>query len=65
MVRRSVADLAQSPNLPCILVLKNNLACILRKRTKLGIEVVFPETPDAPVEVSLKELEENDAMQLD
>jgi len=58
MVRRPLNDLAQSANLPCILVLKNNLACILRKRTKLGVEVVFPETPDAPVEVSLKELQE-------
>jgi len=58
MVRRPLADLVQSPNLPCILVLKNNLACILRSRTKLGAEIVFPETPDAPVEVSLKDLEE-------
>ncbi len=58
MVRRSLTDLAQSPNLPCILVLKNNFACILRGRTKEGVEVVFPETPDAPVQVSLAELQE-------
>lgn len=58
MVRRSLDDLAQSANLPCILVLKNNLACILRKKTKMGVEVVFPETPDAPVEVSLKDLQD-------
>ena len=58
MVRRPLVDLAQSPNLPCILVLKNNLACILRARTKLGVQIVFPETPDAPVEVSLADLQE-------
>ena len=58
MVRRPVEELAQSANLPCILILKNNLACILRKKTKLGVELVFPETPDAPVEVALKDLQE-------
>jgi ATP-binding cassette subfamily C protein LapB len=58
MIRRPLADLVQSHNLPCILVLKSNLACILRRRTAQGAEVVFPETPDAPVEVSLTDLQE-------
>jgi ATP-binding cassette subfamily C protein LapB len=58
LARRPLAELVQSANLPCIIVLKNNLACILRKKTKLGVEVVFPETPDAPVEVSLADLQE-------
>src|SRR3989338_952106 len=34
MVRRPLKDLADSPNLPCILVLKDNHACILRGRRK-------------------------------
>ena len=58
MVRRPLSELVQSANLPCIIVLKNNLACILRRKTKLGAEVVFPETPDAPVEVSIADLQE-------
>ncbi|MEZ0224231.1 MAG: type I secretion system permease/ATPase [Alphaproteobacteria bacterium] len=58
MVRRSLKDIIESPNLPCILVLKRNSACILRGRGKKGIEVIFPETPDAPVDISPAALQE-------
>jgi ATP-binding cassette, subfamily C, bacterial LapB len=58
MVRRSLKEIIESPNLPCILVLKNNLACILRGRGKTGIEVIFPETPDAPVDIAPAALQE-------
>ncbi|MDE1153539.1 MAG: type I secretion system permease/ATPase [Micavibrio sp.] len=57
MVRRPLKDLAESPNLPCILVLKNNHACILRGRNKNGIEVTFPETPDAAINLTPSELQ--------
>lgn len=58
MVRRPLRDLAEAPSLPCILVLKRNMACILQgRRGKDGAEVVFPETPDAPVVISLNELQ--------
>lgn len=57
MVRRPLKDLIESPNLPCILVLKRNLACILRGRSKNGVEVIYPETPDAPVTISATELQ--------
>lgn len=55
MVRRPLARVVDSPNLPCILVLKNNHACILRGRGKGKdtVEVIYPETPDDPVEVDL------------
>jgi ATP-binding cassette subfamily C protein LapB len=57
MVRRPLAELIKSPNLPCILVLNNNHACILQGRTEKGARIVFPETPDAPVDMPLAELE--------
>lgn len=56
MVRRPLTDLADSPNLPCIVVLKRNQACILHGRTKIGYTVVFPETPDAPIEIPAADL---------
>ena len=57
MVRRPLRDLAEAPSLPCILVLKRNQACILQgRRGKDGAEVIFPETPDNPVVISLNEL---------
>ncbi|MDE2337488.1 MAG: type I secretion system permease/ATPase, partial [Alphaproteobacteria bacterium] len=58
MVRRSLEDLVGSVNLPCILVLKNNHACILKGKSGDGAEVLFPETPDAAVTVGLNELRE-------
>ena len=57
MVRRPLESLANSPNLPCIVVLKGYQACILQGMTKGKVRVLFPETPDAPVELPLKELE--------
>jgi ATP-binding cassette subfamily C protein LapB len=57
MVRRPVKDIASSPNLPCILVLNGNHAGILQARTKTGVQIIFPETPDAPVEMPVEELE--------
>lgn len=58
MVRRNLIDIIESPSLPCILVLKRNHACILRGRGKKGVEVIFPETPDAPVDLDPAELQE-------
>jgi len=58
MVRRPLPDLVKSPNLPCILILHDNHACILKGKTDGGAEVIFPETPDVPVKISLKELQE-------
>jgi ATP-binding cassette subfamily C protein LapB len=58
MVRRPLRDIVEGANLPCILVLKRNHACILRARKKNGLEVVFPETPDAPVIISPSELQD-------
>lgn len=57
MVRRPLADILDSPNLPCILVLKKNHACILRGRKGAEAEIIYPETPDAPVAVSLTDLQ--------
>jgi ATP-binding cassette subfamily C protein LapB len=57
MVRRPLKDLAASPNLPCILVMNGNHACILQARTKGGVQIIFPETPDAPVEMTVEALE--------
>ncbi len=57
MVERSLKECADSHSLPCIIVLKNNHACILKERTKNGISVVFPETPDTPVDVALEDIE--------
>lgn len=56
MVRRSLQDLADSSNLPCILVLKNNHACILKEKTGKGIKAIFPETPDVAVDISFDDL---------
>lgn len=58
MVRRPLADLLKSLSLPCILVLKNNQACILREKTADGGKVIFPEAPDTVVDVRLADLEE-------
>ena len=58
MIRRNLKDIIENPSLPCILVLKRNHACILRGRGKTGVEVIFPETPDAPVDISPAELQE-------
>lgn len=59
MVRRTLAQLVDSPNLPAILVLKGNHACILRGRgsDKNKIAVVYPETPDEAVEVDFADLQ--------
>ena len=59
MVRRPLQDLISSPNLPCILVLKNNQACILRGPgvEKGTADVIFPETPDAPTSIAISDLQ--------
>lgn len=58
MVRRPLEQMLDSPSLPCILVMKNNHACILRGRGRTAdtAEVVYPETPDTPVTVALTDL---------
>ncbi len=58
MVRRPLEDLIGSVNLPCILILNSNHACILKGKSEDGAEVLFPETPDAAVKVGLNELRE-------
>lgn len=57
MVRRPLKDLILSPSLPCIVVLKNNQACILSGRGKTGVLLVFPETPDVTTEISFGDLQ--------
>jgi len=59
MVRRPLAELVDHPNLPCILVLKRNHACILRGRgrNKGEYEVLFPETPDHATILTLAEIQ--------
>ncbi|MDP2206026.1 MAG: type I secretion system permease/ATPase [Alphaproteobacteria bacterium] len=57
MVRRPLKDLIVSPNLPCIVVLKNNQVCILSGRGKKGALLIFPETPDVTIEISLADLQ--------
>lgn len=58
MVRRPLKELLDSPNLPCILVLKNNQACILKSRVgEAAAALVFPETPDDVTEVPLADLQ--------
>ncbi len=58
MVRRPLQDLLFGHNFPCILILKNNHACILKGKTADGAEVLFPETPDASISLSLAVLQE-------
>lgn len=59
MVRRPLDKLVTSQNLPCILVLRNNHACILRGpgRQPNTVEVIYPETPDAPVTVNFNDIQ--------
>lgn len=58
LVRRNIPFLAGAPNLPCILLLKGDQACILRRRIdKNTVEVLFPETPDAPVKMTIDALD--------
>lgn len=58
LVRRDLAALAAAPNLPCILLLHGDQACILRRRIdKNTLEVLFPETPDAPVKIAIADLD--------
>lgn len=56
MVRRPFADLVNHPALPCIVVLKNDYACILKRKTAEGLAVVFPETPDEETIVKAEDL---------
>lgn len=56
MVRRPFADLVNHPALPCIVVLKNDYACILKRKTAEGLAVVFPETPDEETIVKTEDL---------
>lgn len=57
MVKRPIDVLLSSPNLPCILVLKKNLACILLESDGQKAKVIFPETPDTPVLVDTDSLQ--------
>jgi ATP-binding cassette subfamily C protein LapB len=58
LVRRPLKDIIKSPNLPCILLLKGNTACILKGQTGVGLDVIFPETPDEITKTSISDLEE-------
>jgi ATP-binding cassette subfamily C protein LapB len=58
MVRRDLREVIKSPNMPCILILHADQACILKRRLdNETVEVLFPETPDAPVAMPVSELE--------
>ena len=56
MVQRPLQNILKSPNLPCILVLTGDQACILRQFTKEGVHVTFPETPDEVTVIELEKL---------
>lgn len=43
-------------NLPCILLLKDNGACVLTELNSETARIIMPENPDAPFETSLEEL---------
>lgn len=57
MVRRPVEDLVKNPNLPCILVLADNQAAILRGVAEGKAELVFPETPDSVTSINMADLQ--------
>ncbi len=57
IIKRPLNTLARSPALPCILVLKDQQACILKSCKNGVLETVFPETPNAPTNMTVEELE--------
>ncbi len=63
IAEKTLEAIAIAPNLPCVLVLANKQACILksvkisRKTKKIKFITQFPETPDEEREMSKDELE--------
>ena len=58
MVKKPLEYLVHARNLPCILVLKGDHACVLRGSKNGEVEVSFPETPEKTASLAFKELEE-------
>lgn len=59
LVQRSLKALASAPNLPCLLVLDNGMACILWEHNKNGFVVQFPETPDEKVTLKADDVKDH------
>jgi len=57
MVRRPLKALINNPNLPCILILNDDQACILRGKSGNDLLLTYPETSDDTVTVSFDEME--------
>ncbi len=58
LVERSLESLAIAPNLPCILPLEHNQACIIWGVKDDGFIVQFPETSDEKQSITLDKLSE-------
>jgi len=59
LLRRDLKYIVRSPSLPCILILENRQACILRSFSKeKGVVLTFPERPKAEIFLTVKELNE-------
>ncbi len=56
LVERSLESLAIAPNLPCILSLNHNQACIIWAAKGDKFKVQFPETSDEKQEMTIEEL---------
>lgn len=56
IVKRSFFRLVSSPNLPCIMLLKNGQACIVYGADKKGVLAQFPETSSETVTYSFEKL---------
>ncbi len=57
-VHRPSLDSISTLTLPCILLLKTKGACVLTSITDKTVEIVFPETGNAPIEILRHKLEE-------
>lgn len=58
LIKRPLEDILSSPSLPCILVLKDNQACILRSVKGPIAKVTYPERPNDITKIKVSELEE-------
>lgn len=58
LVKRPLKEILASPSLPCILVLNNNYACILRRVSKDAAFVSYPERPSEVTQIKIAKLEE-------
>ena len=59
LLRRPLANIVKSPSLPCILILKDNNACILHEFSKeKGATLTFPETPEKKITMSFEDIDD-------